>query len=356
MKRLKYYIKSHDKLYIIARCLKNLNDPNLIKLIRGYYDNSQDYMSILIEHRGEKYPDKTIYDVQFLVPDKKKPYSRNHAGFCALLRWTLLSWSFPDFLGMTPAVEWGKASVYYDSAMDSVTTNVFEYYFEPVCHICHSEISECRTVISARGSGGSFFFMDRASDMLASYHVEQNEIEKLGYLYKKYIRLNLNTKEYIDKSINHILDQEDILAVHIRGTDFNLGLNHHPIVVTPREYLVEVKKICLRDGYKKVFLATDDANALKLFKEEFKDKLLYYEDTLRSGNHFGAQDSISDRPLHHYKLGLEVLRDIYTLANCDSLVCGLSQVSIAARYINVAIGRKFKKVVILNNGINEKTI
>ncbi len=79
------------------------------------------------------------------------------------------------------------------------------------------------------------------------------------------------------------------------------------------------------------------------------------EDTLRSGNHSGAHESISERPLHHYKLGLEVLRDIYTLANCDSLVCGLSQVSIAAQYINAAIGRKFKKVVILNNGINEKT-
>ena len=354
MKKIKSYIRSHNKLYVIARCIKNLNDPNLVKLLKGYYDDTRDCISIIIEHRGEKYPDKTIYDIQFLVPDEKKPFSRNHAGFCALLRWTLLSWSFPDALGMIPAVEWGKASVYYDSAMDSVTTNVFEYYFEPVCHIYHSEICKCRNVISAKGTNGSFFFMDRASDMLASYQVKQSEIEKLGYLYKKYVHLNQNTKEYIDESINHILDQKDILAVHVRGTDFNLGANHHPIVVTPQEYLAEAKKIYLRDGYKKVFLATDDANALKLFKEEFKDKLLYYEDTLRSGNHSGVHSSISDRPLHHYKLGLEILRDIYTIASCDSLVCGLSQVSIAAQYINVAIGRTFKKVVILNNGINEK--
>ena len=100
MKGLKYYIKSHDKLYIMARCLKNLNDPNFIKLIRGYYDNSQDYVSMLIEHKGEKYPDKIIYHIGFCVPDNNKTPARDCSGFCALLRKTLLSMSFPDALGM----------------------------------------------------------------------------------------------------------------------------------------------------------------------------------------------------------------------------------------------------------------
>ena len=76
--------------------------------------------------------------------------------------------------------------------------------------------------------------------------------------------------------------------------------------------------------------------------------------TFRSDNHNGAQDTFSDRPLHRYKLGLELLRDIYTLANCDSLVCGLSQVSFAARYVNLAIGKKFGEVVIIDHGVNKE--
>ncbi len=145
-----------------------------------------------------------------------------------------------------------------------------------------------------------------------------------------------------------------ILAVHARGTDFNLGIKEHPIVVTPEEYLETAKQVYADGNYKKIFLATDDANILELFRKEFKNKLLYYKNAFRSDDHNGVQTTLNDRPLHHYKLGLEALRDIYTLANCDSLVCGLSNMSYAARYVNIAIGRKFKDVFVLNKGVNSK--
>ena len=79
--------------------------------------------------------------------------------------------------------------------------------------------------------------------MFASYHIEEQEIEKLADLYKKYIHLNNKTQEYIEDQINEILDDESILAVHARGTDFNLGTKNHPIVITPEEYLETAKKV-----------------------------------------------------------------------------------------------------------------
>ena len=60
----------------------------------------------------------------------------------------------------------------------------------------------------------------------------------------------------------------------------------------------------------------------------------------------------SDREHHHYKLGLEVLRDVYTLASCEYFLAGMSNVSLAAQYIRIANGSEHKKVVILDNGIN----
>lgn len=356
--RIKNLIKKSDRLYAIARCIKNINDPNYLKLVKGYFEVC-DCTSVLLEHKGEKYPNKIIYHIGFCMPDNKKTAVRDTSGFCALLRKTLLSMSFPDALGMTPVVEWGSKSVYYDSGMDSVTLNVFEYYFEPVAKICSDEVEDCKNVVDVtalqRSMANSFFFMERASDMFASYCIEEREFERLSDLYKKYIHLNDKTKKYIDDQINEILDDESILAVHVRGTDFNLGTKNHPIAIMPEECLETVKQVYSEGIYKKIFLATDDENALELFKGEFKDKLLYYKDAFRTESHVGAHATLNNRPFHHYKLGLEILRDIYTLANCDSLVCGLSQVSFAARYVNLAMGRKYSKIVVIDHGVNKES-
>lgn len=348
------FLDRHDKLYAIVKCITHLSDPKYAGLLKGYYEKSSEYVTLLIEHRGEKYADKIIYDVRYSVPQKDNVSKRENGGFCALLRMTLLRWSFPDAMGMIPAVEWGSMSRYYDSGMDSVTKNVYEYYFEPVMQISHSEVAECKHVIEETNPSSSFFFMERTSDMAASYQVSQNEIDKLGYLYKKYVHLNRNSREYIDNGLNALLGDkgERLLGVHVRGTDFRWGAAKHPKVITVKEYLDKVKEVYSTGKYEKVFLATDDTNALKLFREEFKDNLLYYDDTFRSETLVGVQCSESDRPLHHYKLGLEILRDVYTLASCDALICGLSQVSFAARYVNVALERSFKELVILDKGIN----
>ena len=74
----------------------------------------------------------------------------------------------------------------------------------------------------------------------------------------------------------------------------------------------------------------------------------------RSENYIGAHIAYRERPLDYYKLGLEVVRNVYIFANCDSLVCGLSKVSFAAQYVNIALNRKFKKIAVWDNGINTK--
>ena len=350
--RVRQILKNKNRAYIIARCINDLNNPRLIQLMKGYFGDSHDYVSIILEHKGTKYPDEIVYGVRFRIPNDKTS-KRDGGGFCALLRMTLLGLNFPDYLKMTPVVEWGSNSAYYDPDMDSITLNVFEYYFKPVSKIRYNEIEECRNVVAKNSfDTDSYFFMDRASDMGASYLVKQDEIERLGYLYKKYIHLNQTAKEYIEGNLDSILNQGTILAVHVRGTDFNVGYRFHPMAISVDEYLAKAKETYSRGNYDKVFLATDDDNALELFKQEFKDKLLYYTDVFRSHDHIGAHVTPSNRQLHYYRLGLEVLRDVYTLANCDSLVCGLSNVSFVARYINIALDRKFKEIVILDHGVH----
>ena len=341
-------IKNNDKSYVIARCLKNLNQPEFVRLLRGHYEKTFNYATFFVMHNGTMLPDKMVYHISFYRLSLKNCKVRDSTGFCALLHLSLEMILFADTFGLMPAVEWGINSFYYDSGMDCLTQNVFEYYFEPVSQIDCREINNYKNVIESRPSHGYFFVDNRIG-----YDIKQYEIEKLGYLYKKYVHLNKITKEFIEKSLNSIMAKENrILAIHIRGTDFYNDKKNHPVVISFKEYLVKAKEVFSHGEYDKVFLATDDANALELFKQEFNEKLLYYNDVFRSKNHFGVHATFDNRPLHHYKLGLEVLRDVYTLANCDSLICGLSQVSFAARYVNIALERNFKEIVILDNGIN----
>ncbi len=348
---IKKIIINNNKLYVFAQCINNLNDPNYIKLIKGYYDGSYDYTSILVTRNGIRFPSIIVYHIVDCKVNNGKNI-KGRMGFCAVLRWTLEKLYFSDYFGFTPIVEWGNVIPYYDTGMDIVTKNVFEYYFEPVSKINYEEIKDCGVVIEAR-MGHRNFSMEHASHEL-SYAISKSEIEKLAYIYKKYIHLNKKTREYVNENLNNLLkDNKIVLAVHVRGTDFNVGCKNHPTVITPQEYLTKVKELYASGDYDKIFLATDDENVLELFQREFKSELLYYADAFRSKNHVGAQCTYSKRPLHYYRLGLETLRDIYTLANCNSLICGPSQVAFAAQYINLALNRDFKELVILDKGINK---
>ena len=68
----------------------------------------------------------------------------------------------------------------------------------------------------------------------------------------------------------------------------------------------------------------------------------------------GAQNialRVLDRENTHYLDGLEALRDVYTLAECNGLIAGLSQISIAARIVRLAENGSFEYMKILDKGI-----
>lgn len=352
-REFKKKVVKNDRIYILLRCIKSLNDPNLSKLLKGFYEGgSTQYAFILVNRIGTKHPEANV--VYHITQGKAKDdnhTTRSEVGFCAILRNTLVYLYFADYFKFTPVVEWGQELTYYDSEMDSVTKNVFEYYFKPVSQIPYEDVVDC-TMVVEQTIGHWNFFLKRA-DGQSAYETIESEIDKLAYIYRKYIHLNERTRQYLEDNINNICGGfEHILAVHYRGTDFNVGFRDHPVAVGIDECLSRTKKIFDGGEYDKIFLATDDSDALESFIRAFGDKLIYYPDAMRTSGHCGTHNTFCDRPLHYYKLGLEVLLDIYTLANCDSLICGLSQVSFAARYVNQALGRNFKELEIIDNGVN----
>lgn len=352
LKKLKEFIKNHDKLYVIARCMKNINEPNLVKILRGYYDNNyQEVCTLLLEHNGDFMPDRIVYDIS---RDETK---RSYRGFCADMHHLLYRLKFAEEINAVPRVHWGENIPYYDHGMDNITQNAFEYYFEPVSETAAHSPDEFKNYI--RSDVKHIYIYQNMINK--SYKIEDINFKLLADMYKKYIHLNERTKTFIDSDIDKIFNRRDqlssqkILGIHVRGTDFNLGLRDHPNVVAPNEYLAKAKEVFSSGKYDKIFIATEDSTILEMFISEFGDKILYYKDVFRTSGKSGPHSTPNDRELNNYKLGLEVLRDVYTLANCDGFISGLSHVAFAARYINIALDRKFDAVYTIDKGINYDT-
>ncbi len=338
---IKDFIKKHQGLYRVAKVIQNINNSEFKKLLDGYLTNAPSELSLLIHNAEYISKNSPVYLIEYGVKDVCD------SGFFALLRHTIKYLPFADSLGLVPIINWGSKTFYYEKALSNKETNVFLYYFMPVS--ASVSLEETPYIIASQKDFDRF-----SSTKKISYLVNDKDVRLFGEIYKKYIKLNDEVENYIDENVHKMLLNKKVLGVHIRGTDFSQNWANHPKIVTVDEYLAKSIDIFESGEYDGIFLATDDINALNKFKNEFGGKLLFYDDVFRTENDIGPHETENDRNLHHYKLGLEVLRDAYTLANCKSLVCGLSQVSFAAQYINYALDRSFDTYAVIDHGLNSK--
>ena len=343
LSKIKALVKKNDSLYVLYKCLKNLSDAEYITLVRGYYDSCYyNDASVLVRHYGNKEPNKLVVGI----------YNDFDWGLCAMLFNALSCLDCVDTVNAIPTILWSKHTLYYEASLENETNNVFEYFFKPLSDIKYDSIFQYRNVLELFGSHS--FCRDKDYENIRWFY-SNYILNRFAYLYKKYIQLNDRTSDYMTSQIINLFGNfTRIIGVHVRGTDYGIGFKNHPIKIQPVEHAQKVKELLATGKYDKVFLATDDLSAIELFEHEFSDNLIYYKDTFRTGNDMGPHSTPSDRPLHHYKLGLEVLRDIYTLANCCVLICGVSNVSFSSRYVNLALGKRFDDVIVLDNGINKE--
>lgn len=332
--RLKQYVKQSPKLECFYMCIKGLTDKSLSQRIVGVNRNPY---NLIMKRYGDLRPDQNIYYIHF-----DNDYMMN--GFCSLFRFVLYHLAFAEDINMIPVINWGKGTLYYDETID-YTDNAFQYFFNPVSDISLEEVNKCKHVVVSKGVDASAF------GTISGYTIPESEIKFLGEIMRRYIHLNDNVKNIIN---DDFYSEGKTLGVHVRATDFNKGYNRHPKVIMPQEYLDTAKQAFKEKGFNKVFLATDDSSVIDLFKAEFGDDLYYYADTYRSTNgkavHYGNQNV--KREHHKFFLGIEILKDFYTLGRCDGLIAGNSNVSICARIVKYSSGKDYDYVNIIDKGIN----
>lgn len=319
-------------------CFKKGQDARFIKRVKTI---GEEYNFVTIESYGNKKSEEPVYLIDM---------EESHSGFFAIHNRLLALLYFADQFGMKAVVQYPASYCYAENHPVNGVENPFEYYFEQPCGIGIEDVKQYQLVLRSKKENS--YLVNRLSENVNGYARSEAYLNEMARITAKYIHLKSALKEQLAEQIEQLLEREPVLAVHVRGTDFKRNYNGHPVQVGINEYLQETIKIFESGNYRRIFIATDDSEALKVFKKAFGDKLVYYKEVVRSEGNDTVMHSVIERENHHYQLGVEVLRDMYTLAECDGLIAGLSQVSYAARIQKKSVGKEYRDLSIIDKGIN----
>lgn len=269
-------------------------------------------------------------------------------GFFALFNKVLGGLYFLDKFSLIPCIHNWDECAYEEKNPVNGSTNVFEYYFSPLNKYSEKDVLNSKNVILIKDSNT---YLVKDKNKLEWYNANDKYIEDLAVIYAKYIKFNSETSKKLDLDIATLGLTSKTLGVHYRGTDYNLNCIGHPKNNSMNDFAIKIEELIKKDGYNAVFLATDDLNALSFFKEKFAN-IIYYNDVKRASEKKSVAFDSSDSPNSHYRLGYEVIRDMYTLSKCNGLLAGNSQVSIAARICKTSRKEKYLSEYIIDTGIN----
>lgn len=325
-----------DFLKYIYLCYSGIRDKNrreqMMKL--GTSD------CLTIEHHGELYPDRLIYMIKI---------EAEYSGWFSIMNKIISALIVAKNYGIIPVIDMGTNQLYCEPSMEAEGIPLFEYYFKQPSGIHLKEVRECCNVTYATYVQCLFFH--RMFGNYDMYLQDSVGVREMASAIAKFIRLNVETEAYINKNIQAVLSGERILGVHARGTDFKAGFNKHAIYVTTDEYIEHVQYAVKRYGYDQIFLATDEEQIVESFRTAFGSSVAFHDVyRAKEDTNIGIHCSKCDREMHHYKLGLEVLLDMYSLTVCDALVACPSGVSFHAMLNKRAKGEKYEYMDIIDKG------
>ena len=341
---MKQYLENHSRLNLLQYILRKKIWSE--KACKEYLEIETDPFVVKYHHFGDLNIGKTIYliDTVRLMPGN---------GWCSLLMSTLFHLAYAERMNFEPYVDWSGGSPYGEEFIVNETYNPFEYFFKQVSEYDLETVKKSDLVVCAKnGDRHSYYYNENQG---YGYCIDKSNISLLAEMSRKYLKFNDFGIKEIENEVVRVIGMRRCLGVHVRGTDFLNNYDKHPVLVSVDEYINKVRHLLENNCYDFVFVATDQESIKQKFINEFHEKVLY-NDVLRSKNgdalHYGKR---TKRLCGNYLLGKEVALDMYTLASCDGIVAGLSNVSTMARVIRLSRGIEYKDEIIISNGINNNT-
>jgi len=330
--------KKNKYVHAIGLMYKNRNDQQYVDYITNV---SPDHFRLC--RQSVNVLDHTSYYLIRISDDKV-------AGFFAMYRLILTSMLLADSLGMIPYVYITGTLYNVDGGIDG-TDNLFEYYFEKTVNITIEDLLKnhnCFTFERKHSKLIDNTYFKNKYTLVNGYDVNEDYLKSLGNISKKYVKMKQSIYEDLSKSIDKILNRNGkVLGIHFRGTDYRQSHVGHPVNLEIEDYYPYIDD-ALNNGFNYVFVATDEQQVIEKLLNKYNDKILFYNDVFRSSN--GKSIQAQTENYNGYLAAKEVLRDMMTLANCDGLIAGLSQVSICARIYKYSLNENYDILHILNHG------
>ena len=333
---IRKHFKSTGFFFCYCKIIRRMWNPNFRKYISQYRNPTESEV-----RRGNNHPIINM-PVHVLGPLNKGKIimllenQSHHGGFCALWVYFLNRLSFSDKMGFYHVIDWNESEFYQEDHPVNGATSIFEYYFEQPCGISLKDAHKSSCVVydwnNPEFGYDEVFHVGGPID----YQFSTKDIEKFARIQRKYIHLHPEIEKSFTYQINTLFQNKKVvLGVHARGADTKIGYKNHPTIITSEDYIDKTELLANKINADLIFLATDDQEMLEQFKEKFGSKLVYYDDVIRSNGTVMNCFIEKERENHHYLLGLEIIRDVYTLAACQGLVCGMSYVSFIVQVLKV---------------------
>ncbi len=229
--------------------------------------------------------------------------------------------------GMTPVIDMQSYLNSYLESNEVGKCNAWEFYFKQPAGIGLSQISlrDCETI-----DGTPVFLPYDSMDFLTN----DNLVKYWQAFTKENLKLTDEMNIHINKTMNELFVQsnDNILGVLCRGTDYiNTKPYGHPVQPSVYEVIAKAEEVIKTQGCSKVFLATEDASILNVFKECFKEKLIF-TNAMRYGETQGKRLTAIrfNRERDKYFKGLEYLESIVLLSRCQCMIAGRTNGSLLA--------------------------
>jgi len=206
--------------------------------------------------------------------------------------------------------------------------NPWDTYFEQPGGLSLEEAYKARDIILS----DSGVPRDRPGDSMGFLTGSTGTLGKWRTAAKQYIRLDQDTQRYVDLRYKTLVEGKGkVLGVLARGTDYaKLKPSKHPVQPSGEEILLKTKEVLAERGYDRVFLATEDSEILKLFREELGEKLIAADDGCLEYKDGFLSETQNTQTKTKKQINLDYLTNIFILSRCDAIVAGRTSGTVGA--------------------------
>ena len=222
--------------------------------------------------------------------------------------------------GYVPVIDMrNHPSIYTESQPILGTTNMWEYYFEPLNKVTLEEAYASAHWLDSEGRYPS--------------EVMESLVYGTPWLldtFDRNIRLRSETEAALNISRARLGVSRKLLGVHFRGTDMRTTAGH-PMPPTEEQLFKRVDMALNNNDFEKIFLVSEHQDYVKAFERRYGARLTYMD-----GPRKGATNSIAitSEAGDRYRLGLEVLLETLLLSECGGLISGYSGLSEMSRVLS----------------------